>query len=512
MRLPEVQVVQNSAVMLVQVVVTTAIGLVLPPILLAKLGPMEYGIWAIMVLINIAVGFVDLGLGSAGIKYIAEEIGKGNKKEAFEYFGVLRALYVAVVGAGVLVAVTTGGGITRILLSSLPESSQYEPLFIVYMLASLLSTSALPYLISIRAANRYDKASIVEVVASGAGALLIVALVVLGAGLWAIVLGATASSVLRIFGAALAARPVYEEQQAGIPLKSLMRKLRKLLVLSTAEQTGKIYLLFTPILVRMTLERSLGVAFVGYYDLGKRIVNQINGIYTLAFVPLMPFVSAKATERDYSAIGALIRSCYKFLVALGVPIVIFFLLFSGPVMRAWLNQPDIQLAVFTCQCAIVFSFIEILTGPITTSAVAMGNVRIVIAKLGVSFALFSLVPLGAHLEGFLGVVITEGLAVSMGSCVAFWMYRNRFGYGLGKRLEIDAAAMICLSAIIWGVGFLLWKKTNSISLWDSLWSWASLAVVGMSLSLLGSYFAGVLTTREIGLVRSAIWKAELEGF
>src|SRR5438552_1502243 len=74
---------------------TLATGLVLTPFILHQVGPASYGLW---VLVGSVVGYgalLDLGIGNAIIKYVAEYRAKGQLDQAQQLVATALWLYAA---------------------------------------------------------------------------------------------------------------------------------------------------------------------------------------------------------------------------------------------------------------------------------------------------------------------------------------------------------------------------------------------------------------------------------
>jgi len=94
------QLFRNSASTLVQLFVSTVVGLVVPPVLIKYLGFDSYGIWALLIVVNSYAALLDLGFGSSLIKYIAEAHALGNSGRIVHLMNVCLTTYLGVYAVG----------------------------------------------------------------------------------------------------------------------------------------------------------------------------------------------------------------------------------------------------------------------------------------------------------------------------------------------------------------------------------------------------------------------------
>jgi O-antigen/teichoic acid export membrane protein len=256
--------------------------------------------------------------------------------------------------------------------------------------------------------------------------------------------------------------------------------------------------------MRISIERLAGVEFAGYYDVGKRVVAQVAGLSNILFVPLLPYVASHGARGEEARIRETLAMVYRLMLAGGIPTACFLFWFASPIFAAWIGPGDVSYPVLVCRVAMVYVCIELLTGPATTTAVGMGEPRISAAKLLLSIGLYAGVPVVGLLGGFEAMVLGEAAAVIAGSALSLALFQRQFGMGPGWIETRNAAAVLGLCAAVWAPVAILLLRYPLWWGWKSLATWGVSCLVGVCLTIVGSWVAGVLRSSEIRLVLGAV--------
>ena len=497
---------RNSVSSLVQLCVTTIVALILPPILLRYLGFEAYGIWSLIILVNAYVALMDLGFGSSLIKYVAESAATDDKERIAVLMNACLTLYAAIVAAGILLTLLVGKTLTHLLLGAAGQNGQYDRLFQIYVLVALTGLLTVPFSSLLKGLQRYDQSNAVEILAMILGTVLSVSLVISGWGLGALVFGALLAAVWRLVAHLWLTRKSYTLLQLRWNgLGQFKTALKQLGRLSHADNSVRIYNVITQTVTRVAINSFAGVAYVGVYDLAKRIVSQISGVSTVVFVPLMPAVSSLAAQDRRASLRELLGRCHLYLSMIGMPFFYFMLFFYDPLLTAWLKVDNVAAISLAGRILLIGATIDILTGPATMSALGLGTANLHIAKMGLTCALsVVLVLILGPTFGFNGILVAELCALLGGALLALLLFRTWFKIPIFRLIIGSLWRTSAVVLPVWLVLGSAWILSSQNSLWLSLVSWFLFLAVG-GISTFALYWAvGLLSSYEVDLARNAL--------
>jgi len=271
-------------------------GLILSPILIRKLGPDGYGVWALSFAMADYYWFFDFGFRSATVKYVAHYTATGESGKVGEVIST-SLIYAGLVGGGILAVV---GLSARTIVKFFQVAPEYQETFAVmivlvalsWCLGLVLGLSAM----ALEAVQRFDITNRVGVVATVSRAVSQGLLLYFGFGLIPLA-GVTVGS--QILGYALnyvGFRRVFR----GVPIgfrhgsRSTLRQLGSfgihsfLITVSTQFQNQA-----APVLIG----HFLPAAFAGFYNLPMRLIQ-----YTAEFISRIGIVT-NSTAAELSAKG-----------------------------------------------------------------------------------------------------------------------------------------------------------------------------------------------------------------
>jgi O-antigen/teichoic acid export membrane protein len=499
------QLFRNSSTKLIQIVVTTAVGLVLPPVLLARLGLEVYGIWALIILVNSYVFLLDLGFQSGLAKLVAEAEARQETDRVQCLVNVSLAVYVVVLALGCLLTWAAGPILAKWLLNSLPDPAPYTRVFQVYAIVSLSGLLAIPFSGLLSGRQRYDQTNFVETVAMLLNAVASLILVLAGRGLWGMLAGAGVAALWRLVTYVWLAFRAFPSLRLGRVSPGGLDTLRQLIYLSPADESVRIYNVVTQSLVRLAISTYAGVTFVGLYDIAKRVVSQVSGLSTIVFFPLVPAISSLAAQGRRDSLHELLRRCWLYLSMIGLPLATFFLIFYDPLLRAWLGLADVSAISLAGRLLLVATLAEIFTGPATTAAVGLGTPLLQVLKVVLTGILYALLVLGlAPRFAFAGALAGETAALLLGSVIGLALFQAWFHIPVGGMIlgAIKRVGLVTLP--VWLLLLGVWLAFRNLALWQGLFAWGVMLVVGLAGTGLGYWATGLLSSYEVDLARNAL--------
>ena len=487
-----------------QILATTVVGIILPPILLSRLGMEVYGIWALIMLVNAYVALLDLGLQSGLIKLIAEAEVRKDTRRILLLMNTSLWVYVGIFFVSCGVAFSWGAVLAKWLLNSLPDPSAYIRIFQTYLVISLSGLLTIPFSGLLKGFQRYDQSNALEIIAMLLNASSSVALLLAGSGLWSLVIGAAVAALWRLFAYPWIAWRAFPSFRLNWVSDGWLDTFKGMVHLSPSDQSVRIYSVVTQSVVRLAISAYAGVAFVGIYDIAKRIVNQVNGVSTIVFTPLVPAVSSLATQGKKESLHELLRRCQLYLGMLGLPLTYFLLIFYDPVLRTWLGLSDVSLISFAGRLLLIATFAELFTGPTTTTALGLGTANLQVIKIvltGILNVILVLV-LGQRF-GFRGIVIGETVATLIGTFTCIFVFQTWFSIPVG-RMTLEAIRRVTVATLpIWLLLAGAWLYFSGLPVWHSLLTWGGMLAVGLLATGLVYWFTGLLSRYEVDLALNA---------
>jgi O-antigen/teichoic acid export membrane protein len=496
---------RNSLSSLLQLAVTTVVGLVLPPILLKFLGFEAYGVWALIILVNAYVALIDLGFGSSLVKLTAEAAVVDNREQIRNLMNGSLALYVVIYVAGILLVTLFGDRLMRALLGSAAQRGDYGLLFNAYAVVALTALPTLPFSSLLKGLQRYDQSNVVEILAMLLGTIISVTLIIRGHGLAALVIGAAFAALWRLLTYLWLTRKTYALSQfRWSGYKSFKVTIKELAHLSPADNSVRVYNVVTQTAIRVALNSFAGVAYVGIYDLAKRVVSQISGVSSVVFIPLMPAVSSLAAQKRFESLHELLARCHLYLSMLGMPFFYFMLFFYDPVLTAWLKVDNVASISFAGRLLLITVTLDVFTGPATTSALGLGTARLHLIKMLLSGVLIvTLVFLLGPKFGFSGILVAELCATIAGTFVALRLFQKWFNIPVLTLILKSFWRTSAVNLPVWLVLAGGWFLTRHNVLWQSLATWTLLLSVGVTATVALYWACGLLSAYEVDVVRNA---------
>jgi O-antigen/teichoic acid export membrane protein len=271
-------------------------GLILSPILIRKLGPDGYGVWALSFAMADYYWFFDFGFRSATVKYVAHYTATGESDKVGEVIST-SLIYAAMVGGGILAVV---GLSAHTIVKFFQVAPGYQDTFAVVIVLVAVSWSLGLVLglaaESLEAVQRFDLTSRAGVVATGSRAVCLATLLYLGYGIIPLAVVAVGSQMLGYVLNFVNFRKVFR----GVPIgfrrgsRSTLRELGSfgihsfMITISTQFQSQA-----APVLIG----HFLPAAFAGFYSLPMRLIQ-----YTAEFVGRIGIVT-NSTAAELSAKG-----------------------------------------------------------------------------------------------------------------------------------------------------------------------------------------------------------------
>src|SRR3990172_10623528 len=173
------QLLKNSASTILQMIAAFISGLILPPLLIAKLGFETYGVWGLVVLLNQYTLLLDLGFQTGCIKLTSEFISQNDEQRVNKIFSTTIFVY------GLLILIIS---LALILFNNYAFNSFFGDkelypnlisIAMLYSFASLFNLLTLPFSNLLKGFHRHDIFNFIETVSLIINAVLSIVMILM---------------------------------------------------------------------------------------------------------------------------------------------------------------------------------------------------------------------------------------------------------------------------------------------------------------------------------------------
>ena len=409
-------------------VVGYLVNLALLPFVIHRLGPELYGAWITVASLLAVGGLADAGIRVEIVRRVGAAHGSGDQDELLQSVHQGLTLLTAVAGIFLVVGVL-GASVVRALVfpAGVPglSPSDLEWLIRATFVVLGLSLVAKGYCGALHGLQRSDVEMTAQAVAVPLGAVLTIAGIVAGWGIWAMLVGAL-GELLLLFG------------WQYLRLRRLLPALRPCLVRMSGGATRAYLALSGLVLVaqlsdvfdsqwdKLVLSHFVGSAAVASFQVGTSLVLQGKA---LVVVPLAPLLAAVAELRhhDRARMEVYFRHLAKAGMVLAAVILGGIFVFAPSFVHLWLGS-DVAAAGGAARLFAVASMIGMLGTPLSFRAWGEGWHTLVAATAIVNMVVNGVLSLlGTMWFGFNGPLYGS-IAGNLAGTVAFLvLVRRRLG-------------------------------------------------------------------------------------
>lgn len=313
-----------------------ALTIAAAPIQLRLLGETQYGLLALLMSIVAPLGVLDFGMSDATIKYMAENIGRGDRDAAKRYAHSSLAFSGGVGILGAMVIVLLADWLVKTVFEIPPEHEAIARAGMRWVAVLWCFMQVRQTLMGVvTALQRYD------VLATGT---ILTQLSVIGAGLWVLLTGGTLAEMIRAqaivaalwvllwLGAAWRLFP-----PLGWPLRVDVRSLRNTFSFGFWQMLNTLGGILSYQSQRWLLGILLPLRAVGYYNIGAQVVNMgYMASYKVGQV-LFPEVSRMQGEGEDEGAARLAVKASWLLTTLSAMLFVPLVVFAHDLLRLYLS-------------------------------------------------------------------------------------------------------------------------------------------------------------------------------
>jgi O-antigen/teichoic acid export membrane protein len=490
--------VRNSLANGMSRLVSIATSFVVTPLVIAATGSTAYGIWVLIGSVVAYASLLDLGIGGAVTKYVAEHRATGDDAAVRATVRTAQRLYLAL-GTTVGLLGVAASAVVPTLLRIPPDATELAARTTVLMGIGLgVAIACTTGIATLRGLQRHDLVAAISIVSS----LLSLAgtVVALAAG-WS-VLGIVAIGIpIPVLGQALALiaiRRVAPELRSGEPAAA--GDWRRIVAFSwplfLLDVAGRLQSKSDEIVVSVAV--SLGS--VAPYSLGRKLASIPRLIAEQFASVLLPIASELHALQDRARLQRLYLSGVRVSLAIAVPPTVALGLLAVPVLRAWVG-PGFESAAPVLVLLAIASLVDLSLWPAGFVLQGIARHRAlgpISLATGAANLVLSLVLAGPF--GIVGVAVGTLLPAIVEAGLLLTPYTLRV-LGIGpRRFVADAVAPAVLPAVPMAAAILLSREVIAP---DSLAALAAIVAIGAAAYGV-TYLIPAATAPERATIREAI--------
>lgn len=430
------------------------------PVVVFRLGIENYGFFILLNTISSMLGLLDIGVGTAMVKYLAEYSGAGDRRGSERLIGTCNSFFLgtAAVGAAALLLI---GLVARARLGANIESVTYFTCFGLAALIFLVNISAGVFFSVPTAVQRLDIGNKLGMLKLFLNSLTILVLLLSGFGLVSVLATTLAYDAVFVLVFWRTSRKLLPgvSFRLGWNRTEFRRSLKFGVVFFMSNWANTLLVQLDRLLIPFVL----GPAQLTYYSLPGNVTTKIQGLNNSLAAVLFPMSSALQGSGDSERLKKMYVRAFRLLTVAAAGLSVTVIVFSHDILLYWLNA---DFAAKSRNILVILTatyFILSLSGPLNNFLLGLGRVRLL---AGFSFLM---------------------MAVNMAALAVFL-----------PRYGIEGAAWAYLVAVL-PVGGLFWHtERNILKLENRLRAYLYLAVknlicAGFIYVLVSQLLAGLVT-------------------
>jgi O-antigen/teichoic acid export membrane protein len=369
------QVARNIVSNYAAAIVGGVVFILLTPYVVANLGATGYALWVLVHAVGYFIRYLDLGLGDAQVKYLADYLGRDDMAGARRLLGTLLSAYT-IIGAIACAA--------SLCLAALPTDQLFNvPAEQRSLFATLLTLLAINLLIGFPAAllgrvfigcQRFDVSNGLDIGFSVLGAVTTVLVLQADLGLiglaWMEILLTAAGGVVdlllisRLFPGLVIA---YTRIDSGIWQELKSYGIWSFLDELITEGTAQLDKLIMPVL--------LSVSLLTPYSLVMALATLVLFVSEPITDVLFPMAAELKARGEFARLRQVWRDGTRAVIAVAAPTAIITIVFGNAMLAAWVGADYAVLPDGALPLLVINLFFSALLWPATTMLLGIGSVR-----------------------------------------------------------------------------------------------------------------------------------------
>jgi O-antigen/teichoic acid export membrane protein len=492
------QTFKNTTYNIVGYIWPTLLTLFITPVVIISLGVKDYGIYIFINTILSLLGLLDLGIGTAVSKYMANYYGKKDDRAITTLTHTANSLFLMIGIIGMIVALIISVIGPMILHGQATNYAQYFPLITIAGAIFFVNTIDGSYASVLFAIQRFDVSNTIGIISITASTLGLLITVLLKGSLITIFI------VQLVIAAAVSIAIIFYAMkylpQATFAFGWNKPEIKKCYTFGLVIFINNIANSALSYLDRLIIPFFVGPSSLTYYSIPGNIATKIPGASGTLSGTLFPTTSQLDGANERDRIETLYIRSFRLIIIVASALTITTIALAYQALQYWLGIDFAEHSTNILIILAVTNFILALLGPLSGFLLGLGKVRFITTMsviMGVLNAILLLILLPSY--GITGAAWAYLLSVLP---VAYMFYYTETKFlALSHRKQHYAkiaSSIFIVSAIVWAIDtFVL--STLIVNLW-------TLILIGLT-----SIILFVITYRLFGFFEEEDWR-DIEHF
>lgn len=316
-------------------VVSALILLLVTPVLVAGLGKGGYGLWVLLTSLAPYSSLLDLGLGSATVKYVAEYHGRDVDLTGRTISTSLSTL--AILGVVVLLAGIPFSFIFPSLFNiEAGDRSTAVIAMLLFTFSAAISLPATTFEAALMGIQRYDITNLTFLMVLSAQGLAWGIIIFMGGGIIELSLATVAFETAGHLGRFVAMRRIL--RHVPVSFRSFDRRLAGRMMhlsgwIAIGEATTVVIHRIDPLVVGAVA----GVPAVGIYSVGQRLAAGVDALIRPTLTGFFAHASRLSAKQDPNELRAAMLAGTRLSLAIAGPVCITVILLAHPAIHLWIG-------------------------------------------------------------------------------------------------------------------------------------------------------------------------------
>jgi O-antigen/teichoic acid export membrane protein len=370
------KIVRNSAFNILRGVIALPIALIITPLVLARVGIRDFGIWSVLYVLIQSASLFDFGLSGSIVRFVAEL----NEKRDFSQLNrVLNTALSAYAFLGLIVF--SGVWLCRkVIVVGLFKAEPWEQQKLVWLLilaavALVVQLLCSVFLAVLQGLQRMDLANLISVMTYTLHFGLVVYALKLGFGIATLVAIQCLTVALGLVASIAASKQALPSLQWSSNLISF-DALKTIMPLSLAVQCLSVQTMVFFQFDKLVLSGFLGPTFAGCYDIAARPLTSLRNLPLTILQPVVPAVSELQARRDRTLIQEVFLHTNKYVLLTAAPIFMLLIFLPSRLLSLWFGNhvlPNADIVALTLQLLAATYLVNLMGGTITYVALGLGH-------------------------------------------------------------------------------------------------------------------------------------------
>ena len=438
------------------------IALLLTPYILAHLDVRDFGTWVALSIFISSFSLLDLGLGSAFVKHIAEYYAHHDFDRINRVLSSGLMFYIAIG----IVQISIGLLLEKPLfdLFHVPQSSEA---YLLVLLACAVSNVSGMFLSVFKGIQRMDKSNSLEVKISIVNAIGTIVFLKIGWGMRGLALNV-------FINACFAMLLTWWALKQTLPVVSIRwnfdRKLvRNMFGYGIKLQVSQVSGLICFRMDKLIVSRFLGIASVSFYEVSSRLTSFMRALPLVMISALIPATSELDAKNDRAKILRTYLLASKYMAMVTIAAMAFLIVEARSVITLWLGN-GFENSVLLVQILAIGYAANVLGGPASQTGAGVGRPEfdmrstVLLALLNPIFSILLVRQFGAA-----GAATGTSLAFTIATIYLLITFHRNYVHSSVRRILQDIYLRPLTAGIFAMLGVLGFHKlTPELVRWESV--------------------------------------------